>query len=483
MSFPKTALLKRRRTKIVATLGPASDTSAMIEKLIGAGVSVVRLNMSHGEHDTHRLAYERVRAAATNTGQPIAVLVDLCGPKIRVGKLEGGKIELTDGSKVLVTTRDVVGRPGLIPSQYEALADDVYPGDRILLDDGLIELQVDHVEGTEITCEVLHGGILKDRKGMNLPGVNVSAPSLTDKDKEDARFALDLGVDFLALSFVRRAADILELREIIQRAGQNTQIIAKIEMPEALEVIDEILDVSDGIMVARGDLGVELPPEIVPIAQRQLVARSRMKNKPAIVATQMLESMIDHPRPTRAEVSDVSTAVFGGADAVMLSAETASGHYPLEAVEMMDRVARQVESSLWTEGAFGSFTASPEQQPPIPLHVAVARATAQLSRDLRVRTIVVLSRSGTTATIVAAARPAAPVLAVTTDAATCRRMNLLWGVVPLKVDAAELKHPHALTRRLARELNLAEEGQYLLEVAGFGSATTEHAPTVTVLNL
>jgi pyruvate kinase len=483
MTYPKTTLLKRRRTKIVATVGPASSASPVIEKLIQVGVNVFRLNMSHGEHEGHRRAYERIRAASANTGQPIAVLADLCGPKIRVGKFEGGKIELKDGSTITVTTRDVVGRPGLVPSQYEALADDVYPGDRILLDDGLIELQVDHVEGTEITCAVLNGGMLKDRKGMNLPGVNVSAPSLTDKDKEDARFCLELGVDFLALSFVRRAADVVELREIIQRTGQNTHIIAKIEMPQALEAIDEILDVSDGIMVARGDLGVELPPEIVPIAQRELVSKSRMKNKPAIVATQMLESMIDHPRPTRAEVSDVSTAVFSGADAVMLSAETASGQFPVQAVEMMDRVARQVESSLWSEGAFGAFKPPADLEPPIPLHVAVARATAQLSRDLRVRTIVVLSRSGTTAAIVSAARPAAPVLGVTTDMATCKRMNLLWGVVPLKVDAAELEQPHTLTRRLARELNLAEPGQYLLEVAGFGSATTEHAPTITVLNL
>jgi pyruvate kinase len=479
----KTVLLKRRRTKIVATIGPASLDPAIIEQLIAVGVDVFRLNMSHGDHAGHRTAYGRIRAAAAKAGKPIAVLADLCGPKIRVGQFAGGRIDLPTGSRVTVTTRDVPGRTGLVPSQYEALNKDVHTGDRILLDDGLLELRVEAVEGTEISCTVLHGGVLKDRKGMNLPGVNVSAPSLTEKDREDAHFALELGVDFLALSFVRRASDVEELRELVTAAGQSIHLIAKIEMPEAVEAIDSILDVSDGIMVARGDLGVELPPEEVPPAQRRLVARARAKNKPAIVATQMLESMIEHPRPTRAEVSDVANAVFSGTDAVMLSAETASGAYPVATVEIMDRIARQAEAYQWHEGAFGSITEHDVAQPPIPLHVAVARSTAQLSRDLRVRTVVVLSRSGTTAMVVAAARPAAPIIAVTTDAATCRRMNLLWGVAPVPIETADFKHPHSLARRLARDFSLAEEGQYILTVAGFGSATTENAPTMTVLSV
>jgi pyruvate kinase len=317
---------------------------------------------------------------------------------------------------------------------------------------------------------------------MNLPGVNVSAPSLTEKDREDARFALDLGVDFLALSFVRCAADVEELRALLPASG-GTQIIAKIETPESLEAIEAILDASDGIMVARGDLGVELAPEVVPIAQRQLVAQARAKNKPAIVATQMLESMIEHPQPTRAEVSDVSTAAFSGADAVMLSAETASGAYPVRTVEMMDRICRQVEGYLWTEAAFGSFADHEAALLSTPLHVAMARSTAQLTRDLRIRAIVVLSRSGATAEFVAAARPAAPVIGVTTDAGTCRRMTLLWGVIPLQVKAADLNDAPALARRVALDLGLADKGQFLLTVAGFASAAEESAPTISVLTV
>jgi pyruvate kinase len=410
------------------------------------------------------------------------VLADLCGPKIRVGRFAQGRIELADGDRVTVTTRDVPGEPGLIPSQYEALAHDVRPGDRILLDDGLLELRVEGVDGTEITCRVVHGGVLKDRKGMNLPGVDVSAPSMTEKDHEDARFVLDLGVDFVALSFVRRAADVEELRELIS-AQNPAHVIAKIEMPEALEAIDEILDVSDGIMVARGDLGVELPPEMVPIAQRRLVNAARSQNKPAIVATQMLESMIEHPRPTRAEVSDVSTAVFSGADAVMLSAETASGRYPVQAVEMMDRVARQVEACLWEEGAFGTIALREDEERPIPLHEAIARSTAQLSRDLRVRSILVLSRSGATAGMVAAARPAAPVLAASTEPRICARMSLLWGVISVLVDEAEYQQPTALARRLARELGLGEAGDFILTVQGFKQPPEDTAPTITALRV
>jgi pyruvate kinase len=483
MPYPNYELLKRRRTKIVATLGPASSEATAIDALIRAGVNVVRLNMSHGDHASHGLAYQRVREVAANLGAPVAVLADLCGPKIRVGEFAGGSIEIANGSRVVVTTREVVGAPGLIPSQYEALAKDVRPGDRILLDDGLFELRVDAVEDSDVTCTVVHGGTLKNRKGMNLPGVNVSAPTLTEKDCEDAQFMLALGVDFLALSFVRRAADIAKLRQLVEESDRPVQIIAKIELPEALERIEEILEAADGIMVARGDLGVELPPEVVPIAQRELVARARAKSKPAIVATQMLESMIEHPLPTRAEVSDVSNAVFSGADAVMLSAETASGLYPLRAVEMMDRIARQAEALQWSEGAFRAITEHTADYMPVPLHAAVARATAQLSRDLGVRAIVVLSRGGATATVVAAARPAAPVLAATPDAETARRMNLLWGVDPVQVEADELDHPRALTRRLAGAAGLANPGDFVLALSGFGGGPTRSAPTLTVVRV
>jgi pyruvate kinase len=482
MITPPLEFLKHRRTKIVATVGPSCRAPVMIESLIAAGVNVFRLNMSHGERPEHEAAFTDIRAAARRVGEPVAVLADLCGPKIRVGHLAGGAIDLKGGQRLTVTTRDVVGGPGLIPSQYHGLAHDVKPGDRILLDDGLLELRVEAVAGTEIAGTVIHGGMLKERKGMNLPGVAVSAPALTDKDRDDARFALELGVDFLALSFVRRPADVSALKTLIADAGQATQVIAKIEKPQALEVIDEILEVSDGIMVARGDLGVELPPEAVPIAQQHLVRRARALNKPVIVATQMLESMVTHSRPTRAEVSDVSTAVFSGADAVMLSAETAAGAYPREAVGMMDRVARQVEAYQWSTKAFRSQR-PPETPLPLPPHVAFARATAQLARELRVRTIIVGTQTGATSRIVSAARPSAPVLGVTSDPATWRRMNLLWGVLPALVDAADTQNPPALARRLALERELAADGQTLLMVTGFRDPPAVSEPAMTVLTV
>jgi pyruvate kinase len=475
-------MLKRRRTKIVATLGPASASPAVVRRLIQAGVGTFRLNMSHGDHSSHRAAYTAVRAASQELNEPTAILVDLCGPKLRVGSFASGAIDIEDGQRVVVTTRPVVGEAAVIPSQYQELAQDVRPDDRILLDDGLLELKVISASATDVTCEVIHGGTLKDHKGMNLPGVAVSVPAFTDKDRMDARFALDLGVDFIAMSFVRRAGDLDELKAMVKASGQAVQIISKIEKSEALEAIDEILHASDGIMVARGDMGVELPPEIVPIAQRRLVAAARAQSKLAIVATQMLESMIEHPRPTRAEVSDVSTAVFSGADAIMLSAETATGAYPVAAVEMMDRIARQVEGRMWDEGAFGSITAQDIVSPPLQLQAAFGRATAQLSRDLRVRSIVVLSRSGATALAVTAARPAAPVVVVTSDIGTYRRANLLWGTVPIHVDADDLDRPHTLARRLAVELDLASHGQYILIITGF-RATEEAAPTVTALRV
>jgi pyruvate kinase len=475
--------LKQRRTKIVATLGPASSEAAVIQQLVAAGVNVFRLNFSHGDHASHQLAYERVRAASAALDEPVAVLADLCGPKIRVGQFPGGQTELLPGSRVVVTTRDVLGSPGLIPSQYEALADDVQVGNRILLDDGILELRVESIDHTEVTCSVVNGGVLKDRKGMNLPGVRVSAPAFTDKDREDAIFALGLGVDFIALSFVRRAADFDELKGLLAGGQHATHLIAKIEKPEALGVIDEIIDACDGIMVARGDLGVELPPEVVPIVQRQLVARARAKHKPAIVATQMLESMIYNPRPTRAEVSDVSTAVFSGADAVMLSAESASGAHPVEAVQMLDAIARQVEGSLWTERAFGSITVADEAMPPLPLATAVGRSIAQLSRDLRVRCIVALSTDGSTAMTVAAARPAAPMIAASEDPCACRRMNLLWGTVPVLASAPALGNPRAFARRSAVDLGFASEGQKLLMIAGFEPDEADVGPSITVLTV
>jgi len=473
-------LLKKRRTKIVATLGPASATAETIQQLILAGVNVFRLNMSHGDHQTHRSTYHHIRSVAEKLGLPIGILADLCGPKIRAGKFKNGEIRLQSGASVTVTTRNIEGDDLLIPSQYAALATDVKAGNRILLNDGLIELKVISIADTEIHCTVVHGGLLKNHKGINLPGVNVSAPSLTEKDKIDAQFALELGVDFLALSFVRKAADITDLRTIIDQSGRNTSIIAKIEKPEALEDIEQIVDVTDAIMVARGDLGVELNPEEVPVAQSQLIEHARRKFKPVIVATQMLESMIESARPTRAEVTDIAHAVTLGADAVMLSAETASGKFPVESVQMMDRIARQTESHLWKNGAYG---VSPTKLtiPPLPIWDVIANATAYISRDIMAHAVVVISASGMSAATMSSARPAAPVIAITNRKDVYRKTALLWGVIPVYSEDAGKTNPNEIARKAARELELVSPGEYILLVRGIHSEPLLNTPSITVL--
>ena len=476
----KIHLLKKRRTKIVATLGPSTKEPAMIRKLIQTGVNVFRLNMSHGDHDFHRTTYNHIRTIADELKLPIAILADLCGPKIRTGNFRDGQIELIKNSKITVTTRDVVGEPGLVPSQYAALAEDVKPGNRILLNDGALELSVDSVSGTEIVCTVIHGGILKNHKGINLPGVNVSAPSLTEKDRVDAEFALNLGVDFIALSFVRTADDVSELKSIIKKSGKDVSVIAKIEKQEALQNASAILDVADGIMVARGDLGVELNPEEVPVAQSQLIDLAKSKFKPVIVATQMLESMIEHARPTRAEVTDISYAVTLGTDAVMLSAETAAGAFPVEAVNMMDRIARQTESYLWQSGAYGNPGKS---NAPISIWDAISDTSAVLAKDLMVRAILVISQSGMSAATMSSARPAAPVIAITGLPHICRRMALYWSIIPVLSEDAGSKNPNDLARQVALDLKLAEKGEYVLMIRGFHSNPEQNIPSVTVLTV
>ncbi len=476
-------LLKIRRTRIVATVGPASASAQMIERLIVAGVNVFRLNMSHGDYDFHRESFKRIRTAAQEAGNTIGILADLCGPKIRTGRFKGGAIQLQTGGTVTVTTRAVEGQDGLIPCQYPALASDVKAGDRILLNDGALELGVQSIEDSEISCSVIHGGELKDHKGINLPGVDVSAPSLTEKDKQDALFALELGVDFLALSFVRKAGDIDALRAIIRQHQSPATIIAKIEKPEALENADEILAATDAIMVARGDLGVELKPEEVPLAQGELIAQAREKFKPVIVATQMLESMIEKARPTRAEVTDIAHAVTAGADAVMLSAETAAGAFPVEAVAMMDRIARQTEAQLWKSGVYGSVIAG-DGRLPLPIWNVIANATAQMSKDLMAHAVVVISHSGTSAATMSSARPAAPVIAISNNSETCRRMSLLWGVIPILAEEAGTADPNALgalARKMVAKLGLARSGDHVLLVRGFHHEKARNTPSITAL--
>lgn len=474
-------LLQNRRTKILATVGPACDTEMMLEKLVRAGANVFRLNMSHGDHEAHQLMFQRIQRVAERLEVPIAVLADLCGPKIRTGKFPAGSIMLTAGDEVTVSTTAVMGGDQLIVSQYKALADDVSAGDTILLADGLMELRVLSKANGDVTCEVIHGGELGNNKGINLPGVNVSAPSLTQKDRADAGFVLDLGVDYVALSFVREAADISALKKIIDQSGHSARIVAKIEKPEALKNADAILGEADAIMIARGDLGVELPLEQVPTAQLQLIELARRSGKPVIVATQMLESMIEHSRPTRAEVTDVSHAVNGLVDAVMLSAETAAGRYPVESVQMMDRIARQTEAQLWNSGQYGIVP--PSGDGPLPLWTVIAGATAKMSRELRARAVLVVTRSGKSAEIVATARPAAPIIAVTHDPAVYRKLCLNWGIVPVLDKAVGTVNPNELARQLTLSLGIAKAGEYVLLVRGFHGEQDKNLPSVTVIEV
>lgn len=479
MSDPRAGMgLAYRRTKIVATLGPASAEPTRLRSLLQSGVDVVRVNMSHGEHAGHRRVIEDVRRAADELGRYIAVLVDLCGPKIRTGRFENDGIDLVAAQEVTVTTRQVTGSDGLIPCIYPGLAEDVQPGDRILLADGAMELRVLEPAGTEVRCRVVNGGRLGNSKGINLPGVAVSAPSMTEKDHADAEFAADMEADFVALSFVRRAEDIDGLRAVLDQRGSRAMIIAKIEKPEALEHIETIVRAANGLMVARGDLGVELPPEQVPVAQKRLIEVARAAQKPVIVATQMLESMIENPRPTRAEVTDVAYAVTMRTDAVMLSAETAVGAYPDAAVNIMDRVIRHTEADLarqvdlaMPETVTGDFG------------TGLAEATGFLTRRLDIDTVLVISSSGTSARTMCAARPAAAVVAMANDKRVLRRMNLCWGAVPLLVEQVGSENPNKIARDVARQRLGKGAGDRVLLIRGFHADPALNNPSVTVITL
>lgn len=480
--------LKHRRTRIVATVGPSSSSPSVLAALIAAGVDVFRLNFSHGDHASHAAAYVAIRAASEGLERPVAVLADLCGPKIRVGHFAGGSVELVEGAEVLITTRIVAGGVGadgvvVIPSEYEPFARDLRARDRVLLADGAMALEVITSDGkSDVRCRVIYGGMLGDRKGINLPGVPLSTPSLTDKDREDALFAASLGVDYMALSFVRSASDIEDLRELLRDCDDPPAIIAKIEKPEALHDIAAILLATDAVMVARGDLGVEMPAEEVPIIQQELVAAAILANRPVIVATQMLESMIESPRPTRAEVSDVAWAASSGADAVMLSAETAAGRYPVLAVETMDRILRLVEGWQWRHGQFTGLERM-RQDGRSPVDRALSRATASLSRDLRVRAIVVPTSSGRTAKAVSAQRPAAPVVPLCVNVSVWRRLALYWGTIPRLSTEAALIRPLEVALAAVDDMALAPGGSHILLVWDTAWGRDAWAPTVSVLEV
>ncbi|ALC18285.1 pyruvate kinase [Desulfuromonas soudanensis] len=420
------------RTKIVATIGPACDSEEMLRALMEAGAEVFRLNFSHGAQEGKGELIRRIREISRLRQRAVAILGDLQGPKIRAGQMDGGEVSLRTGEEVTITTRNVLGTRTLIPTTYDKLPGDVLVGDRILLDDGLLELAVLAISGDEVRCRIVEGGVLKDRKGINLPGVKVSSPALTAKDRDDLQFCIGEGIDYVALSFVRSATDVQELRDLLQAAGSEIRIISKIEKPEAVADFDAILEASDGIMVARGDLGVEMSPEKVPLIQKRIIRKCNAAGKPVITATQMLESMIEHPRPTRAEISDVANAILDGTDAVMLSAETASGKYPVEAVSVMVRVATDIEGDRTLHE--GYYHPSPLVQRFPSLPEAIGQAACRVAENTGAAAILAFTQTGSTAALVAKYRPALPIYAVTPSQRVRRQLALYAGVRSLRVD-------------------------------------------------
>jgi pyruvate kinase len=460
-----------RRTKIVATVGPASRSPEKLEQLVEAGVNVFRLNFSHGTHDEHLAVVKAVREIAARLRRPVALLQDLSGPKIRTGKVKGEAVQLVKGARIAITTdTSVEGTAELISTTYKALPRDVGAGDQILLDDGNLELRVLGVSGERVLCEVVDGGFLKSHKGINLPGVALSTPAITDKDRDDLAFGIRAGVDYVAMSFVRRAADVLEAKALIARLGADVPVVAKIEKPQALEELDAILDATDGVMVARGDLGVELGTEDVPIAQKRIIATANAAGKVVITATQMLESMIENPRPTRAEASDVANAILDGTDAVMLSGESAVGKFPVETVETMARIADFTEehglAAIRTRA-----TAARRDGAGTPITRSLTRVAASVAEELGCKLIVAFTESGLTAKLVAGHRPQVPVVAVTHDERVYRQLALWWGVVPtLAVSTENTDELLAAGEESLKARGLAKPGDTILMLSGHSIA-------------
>lgn len=447
-------------TKIVATLGPATDPPGVLDQLIAAGADVFRLNASHGTSEEHAARIAAVRAAAKAAGSHIGILLDLQGPKIRLGKFAGGGCTLRAGSTFVITTEQVLGDASRAATGYAKFAQDVQEGDRILLADGALELKALTSDGIAVTCQVIAGGPISDHKGINLPGVQVSIPSLTEKDLGDLHFGLNAGVDMIALSFVRRAEDVQQLRDRL--GGRPVTIVAKIEKPQAWDNIESILNVTDGVMVARGDLGVETALERVPRIQKSIIRRARRKAKFVITATQMLESMIEHPTPTRAEVSDVANAIYDGTDAVMLSAETSMGKYPVDAVGFMARIAREVEASLRSKG----YQEPPHQTTPTSAEI-LADAAYHAARDSAASAIVVFTSTGSSARLVSRYRPPVGVFAITPHDTAARQLAVSYGVKPLLApDVSSTDEMLAQMDKVLIEGGYLQKGQLVVFVAG-----------------
>ncbi len=451
-----------RHSKIVCTIGPATRSPRMIRKLLEAGMDVARLNFSHGTQTEHAQSFAMLREAAIAFEKPIAILADLQGPKIRTGALAGGgTVTLRAGQKFVITTAKILGDSTRVSTIFHPLPHEVKPGDRVLLSDGLIELRVEGVRKQEVTCQVVNGGVLGEHKGINLPGVKLRVPALTPKDRKDLRFALAHGADYIAVSFVRRPEDVLLAKALIRRAGKDTPVIAKLEKPEAIENLEAILRASEGVMVARGDLGVEMNLERVPEVQKNIIARAREFRRPVITATQMLESMTENPRPTRAEASDVANAIFDGSDAVMLSAETATGKYPVETVEMMGRIIEEAEASIH------EYPRPVAQEELLKVAETVAELVCHASRELHMKLIAVFTHSGFTARLVSRYRPLVPIVAFSPEARTRRRMALVWGVTSRNiVDIKKIDGLAAIAEKRLVEERFVRKGDVIGIVAG-----------------
>ncbi len=451
-----------RKTKIVATLGPAVDSVDAIEGLLNAGADVLRLNLSHGGREDHTRFIEQARKAQARTGRNVAIMVDLQGPRLRVGSIDGGEMVLETGSQALLTSRDVKGADGVVPVSYDRLEEDLEAGVRVLIDDARIECVVREVRDDGVMVDVIRGGALGDRKGINMPDFRISSPSVTGKDLEDIRWAASAGIDYVAVSFIRDADAVERVRRELAGHGARLPVVAKIELADAVKNIGSIVASADVVMVARGDLGIELPLSRIPLIQKEIVNRCNWHAKPSIIATQMLESMTDSPRPTRAEVSDVANAILDGADAVMLSGETAVGRYPQEAVTQMDSVARDVEA--------GGAIETPELEDfpgGLPIPVAVSRSAVELAMSLDARVIITFTTSGFTARHHAASRPRTPILAVSPWETVVRRMALYWGVHAVAVPSVEdTEEMIERAQQAALDEGLAKPGDVVVIAAG-----------------
>jgi pyruvate kinase len=453
-----------RKTKIVCTMGPSCGTVSILKDMMQSGMNVARLNMAHGELGDHSERIRLVRQAAAEAGVVVPVMMDIKGPEIRIGKLQAPSYELKTGDMLTLTSDVMEGDGSRVSVTYAELPQVIKPGDRVLIDDGLLELKVENVEGTEVHCSVMNGGILKPRKGVNLPGIRTTLPGVTERDIKHIQFGIQEGIDIVAVSFVRNAKDIILIRQLLEEGGAgHIQIVSKIENEEGVEQADEIIEVSDGIMVARGDLGVEIPPEEVPLIQRELIQKCNAAGKPVIIATQMLDSMQVNPRPTRAEVSDVANAVLQGADAVMLSGETAAGQYPAASVRMMASIAERAESTIDYEHHFrnrhsGSTSSITE---------VISQSVVGASLELGARAILTPTESGFTARMVSKYRPKAPIVAMTTNTHALMRLSLVWGVLPVRgVPSSTTDDLFAASLRLGTEALALEAGEYVVFTAG-----------------